>query len=318
MNLDHLHLLLNHVPTVGALAALALLLLGFVRRNEHLTHVGLEALYVAALLTLPVYVSSAGAYRELSNAAGVSDIAMRMHQDAALWGFAVTECAGLVAWIALWHTRRHGRAARGFVTAATLLSVVAIAMMAGAANLGGGIRHPEVRSGPAQAEIEKEPLDADAAADRFVAAAISEFVVYSKWGAPAGECVHFLGMSLSIGVLLAVNLRILGLMGQVSFAHVHQLLPWGMLGFVANFSTGMLFFIGTPGQYVDNTPFLWKLALLMVAGGHYLYLTVSNNVWDGDRRGFGLLNKTMAVSSIAAWLGILYAGRMLPYLGNSF
>jgi hypothetical protein len=45
---------------------------------------------------------------------------------------------------------------------------------------------------------------------------------------------------------------------------------------------------------------------------------VSNNVWVGDKRGFGLLDKTMAVSSIAVWLGILYAGRMLPYLGNSF
>jgi hypothetical protein len=48
VSLDHLHLLLNHVPTVGAVAALGLLLLGFVRRNEHLTHAGLEALYVVA------------------------------------------------------------------------------------------------------------------------------------------------------------------------------------------------------------------------------------------------------------------------------
>ena len=87
MSLDHLHLLLNHVPTVGAVAALGLLLLGFVRRNEHLTHAGLEALYVVALLTLPAYISGAGAYRELRNASGVSDIAVRLHQDVALWGF---------------------------------------------------------------------------------------------------------------------------------------------------------------------------------------------------------------------------------------
>ena len=317
MNLDHLHLLLNHVPTIGALAALGLLLLAFVRRNEHLTHAGLEALYVVALLTLPAYISGVGAYRELRNAPGVSDIAMRMHQDAALWGFAVTECAGLVAWIALWQIRR-GRAARGVVAAATLLSVVAIAIMAGAANLGGEIRHPEIRSGPAQTEVESAPLDAEAAAERFVAGAISHFVVYSRWASPAGECLHFLGMSLSIGVLLVINLRILGLMGQVPFAHVHQFLPWGMLGFAVNLITGMMFFIGTPGQYVENAPFFWKVALLMAAGANYLYLTVSNNVWAGDQRGFGLLDKTMAVASIAAWLGILYAGRMLPYLGNSF
>ena len=39
MNLAHLHLVMNHVPTVGSVAALGLLLLAFVRRNEHLTHV---------------------------------------------------------------------------------------------------------------------------------------------------------------------------------------------------------------------------------------------------------------------------------------
>jgi hypothetical protein len=273
---------------------------------------------VVALLTLPAYISGVGAYRELRDTPGVSDIAMRMHQDAALLGFAVTECAGLAAWIALWQLRRHGRAARGIVAAATLLSVVAIATMAGAANLGGEIRHPEIRSGPAQTEVEGAALDAEAAAERFVAAAISQFVIYSRWVAPAGECVHFLGMSLSIGVLLALNLRILGLMRQVPFAHVHQLLPWGMLGFGANLFTGMVFFIGTPGQYVSNPPFYWKVALLMVAGANYLYLTVSSNVWAGDQRGFSLVDKTMAVASIAAWLAILYAGRMLPYLGNSF
>ena len=41
MNLAHLHLVMNHVPTVGAVAALGLLLLAFVRRNEHLKHAGL-------------------------------------------------------------------------------------------------------------------------------------------------------------------------------------------------------------------------------------------------------------------------------------
>ena len=161
-------------------------------------------------------------------------------------------------------------------------------------------------------------LDAEAAAERFVAAAISQFVVYSTWASPAGETVHFLGMSLSIGVLLAVNLRILGLMRQVPFTHLHRLLPWGMLGLGANLITGMMFFIGTPAQYVGNVPFYWKLALLMVAGANYLYLTVSRNVWVGDQRGFSLADKAMAVGSLVAWLGVLYAGRMLPFLGNAF
>ena len=80
--------------------------------------------------------------------------------------------------------------------------------------------------------------------DDFVAAKISTVMVYSPWVWPAAEAVHFLGLCLSFGVLLAVNLRILGVMRQVAFADVHRLLPWGMLGFGANLITGMMFFVG--------------------------------------------------------------------------
>jgi hypothetical protein len=317
MSLDHLHLLLNHVPTVGAVAALGLLLLSFIRRNEHLTHAGLEVLFVIALLTVPAYITGAGAARELRNSPSVSQIAVLMHQDAALWGFAMTQLAGFVGWVALWQMRRRGHVPRGVVAVATVLLVVAIAMMAGAANLGGEIRHPEIGSGAAPAIGGETELTPAEAAKQFQAAALQQFVVYSTWASPGGESIHFLGMSLSIGVLLAINLRILGLMRRVPFAHLHRLLPWGMLGFGANLITGMMFFIGSPGQYLGAI-FYWKLALLMVAGANYLYLTVARSVWTGDQRGFGLADKAMAVGSIVCWLGILYAGRMLPFLGNAF
>jgi hypothetical protein len=104
----------------------------------------------------------------------------------------------------------------------------------------------------------------------------------------------------------------------VPFVHIHRLLPWGMLGFGANLVTGMMFLIGTPSQYVTNVPFYWKVGLLIVAGANYLYLTVAKSVWTGDERGFTLVDRVMAVGSIASWLGILFAGRMLPFLGNSF
>ena len=55
MNLTHLHLLLNHVPTVGTVIGVGLFLLALVRRNEHLKHASLEVFYLIALATLPVY-----------------------------------------------------------------------------------------------------------------------------------------------------------------------------------------------------------------------------------------------------------------------
>ena len=312
MSLSHLHLVMNHVPTVGAAAALGLLLLGYVRRNDHLKHVGLELLFVIALLTLPVYVSGVAALYEMRERPDISVDAMRIHQDAALAGFVVAELAGFIAWIALWQWRRRGRPARGLVASATVLLIVTLAIMGRAANLGGEIRHEEIRAaGESLPGGEGDP-------DRFVASKINEVAVNSTWVWPAAEAVHFLGLSLTLGVLLAVNLRILGVMRQVPFADVHRLLPWGMLGFGVNLVTGMFFFVGQPGQYVQNGPFYWKVGFLMIAGANFLYLTVFKKMWAADAQDSNLADKAMAVSSIVAWLGVLYAGRMLPFLGNAF
>ena len=115
VNAAHLHLLLNHIPTVGAVVTLGILILAFIRRDEPLKLVGLEVLFMIALLTLPAYMSGVAAFLALWNQPGVSEDAMRIHQDAALAGFTVTEFAGFIAWVALWQCqtpRPHGTRAR--------------------------------------------------------------------------------------------------------------------------------------------------------------------------------------------------------------
>jgi len=313
INTTHLHLMLNHVPTIGSIVGLGLLLLGLVRRHEPLKHAGLEVLFAIAVVTLPVYMSGVGAHQTLLDRPEVSDNAMRLHHDAALAGFTVTEFAGFLAWVALWQSRRRGGAARGLVPAVTVLSVVAIVLMARAANLGGEIRHPEILAEGAAASI--------GSPEQFLTSQISVIMVNSPWVWPASETIHFLGLSLTFGVLLAVNLRILGVMRQVPFADVHRLLPWGMLGFGANLITGMLFFIGQPKQYIDSAPFYWKVVFLMIAGANFLYLTVFRKAWSDDRDSrwdASPADKAMAVLSLFSWLAVLYGGRMLPFIGHAF
>jgi len=310
LNAAHLHLLLNHVPTLGAVGGLSLLVLAFIRRHDGLQQAGLEVLFVVALLTLPVYVTGVAAYKKLPMGPEVTDVAIRAHQDAALSGFTVAELAGFIAWFALWQARRRGRPSPALVGAATVLSILALAIMARAATLGGEIHHSEIRAAGA--------VTAAMNPQAFVAAQISHFMVYSRWAWPLAETVHFLGLSLSFGVLLAVNLRILGVMRQVPFAELHAWLPWGMLGFGANLITGMVFFVGQPGQYVESAPFHWKIVFLMLAGANFLYLTVFKKAWATDGLEAPFADKAMAVGSMLSWLAVLYAGRMLPFIGDAF
>ena len=60
-DITHIHLLLNHVPTIGTVVGLGLFVMSFVRRSDHLKHVSLEVLYLIALATLPAYVSGLAA-----------------------------------------------------------------------------------------------------------------------------------------------------------------------------------------------------------------------------------------------------------------
>lgn len=309
VNVPHLHLLMNHVPTVGIVIGVGLFLLSFVRRSEHLRHVSLEMFFLIALASLPVYLTGLAAQDAILGRPDVSEAAIAAHHDGALLAFVFVEITGFVAWLALWQFRRLGRPAGWTSPAVLLLSVVTLVLMAGAATVGGEIRHPEIRMDEA----------VTAPAGWFTAESVRVFVTAVPWVWPAGETLHFIGLSLLFGVLFVVNLRLLGALRAVSFASLHRLLPWGMLGLGLNLVTGMMFFTAAPEQYITNDPFYWKMAFLMVAGIDLLYLTVFDKLWaleSGDDA--ALLDKVIAASAIGAWAGVIYFGRMLPFMGNAF
>lgn len=310
MAISHLHLVLNHVPVIGCVVAVGLLLLAIVRRSADLRRVALEVCAVVALLTLPVYLSGLGAQPEIVERPEVSLAVIQAHHDAALLGSAVMLLTGLVAWVGLWQTRRMARPARGVVGAVLLLAVVTLALMGRAANLGGHVRHPEMSL---LQEIRAAEPDAG-----WMTSWISKIAGESYWAWPAAEAVHFIGLWLLFGIVLAVNLRMLGMMKQVPFAALHRLLPWAVLGLTVNVITGMFFAVGLPHQY-SSFPFYWKIALLMVGAFNLLYLTIVDGPWKmGKGDSAPILDKALAATSIVSWFGVMYFGRMLPYLGMAF
>ena len=309
VDVPHLHLLLNHVPTVGTIVAIFLLLMGMVRQEAALRHASLEVFFLVALFTLPVYVTGAAAQLEIQDLPDISSAFITAHHDAALLAFICMQITGFVAWVGLWQTRRLPRPGAWLSPAVLLLSALTLAMMARAATMGGEINHPEIR------------VDEVAAVGTgwLTSGAITAWVFREPMVWPVAEVLHFLGLCVAFGVLLAVNLRLLGAMKRIPFAAVHRLLPWGLLALGINFATGMLFYISVPGQYAANGIFYWKILFLMAAGVNFLYLTVIDDTWaieaGGDAR---WIDKAMAVSSIVLWLGIIYWGRMLPFLGGAY
>jgi uncharacterized membrane protein len=313
-DLAHLHLLLNHFPTIGTILGLGLLLLSFVRRNEHLRKVSFEVLFLIALATFPVYVSGNAAAEALKGQSGVSADAITAHNDAALGSMIMMEATGFFAWLALWRMRRVGRLTNGLTYTVLVLSVLTVAAVSRAALIGGGIRHPEIEGG------EYAGLFGQSGGPSLIsAAAIKDYVLQHPFVWPTCETLHFIGMSLMFGVLMIVNLRLLGWLRGMSFASAHRLLPFGLMGFGINFITGMFFFIAAAEQYTQNVAFHWKVVLLMLAGVNYLVLTVYDEAWALPASAEAPLSgKLLGGSALVLSVGVMYFGRMLPFIGNAF
>jgi hypothetical protein len=315
---------LNHVPTIGSAVAIALLIISFVRRNEDLKRVALEAFFVIAVLTIPAYSTGLAAQIQIREMEGVSDVIIEAHEDAAIWTFALMQLTGGFAWYALWKRRRTGRQAGGAMLAVVFLSALTLAAAARTANLGGEIRHPEiVVAGTEEAIVAEEAAQADAKLETdppwITANQIGLILTDRTWLWPAFEALHFIGMGLIFGVVLMVNLRLLGAMKSWSFPAVHRLLPWAALGFAVNTITGMMFMTGSPAMYADNPSFQWKLVSLVLAGLSLLYMTAFEGPWwVGAGQDAPARVKTVAATSIVSWIGVMYFGRMLPFLGNAF
>jgi hypothetical protein len=141
-------------------------------------------------------------------------------------------------------------------------------------------------------------------------------MMHTAWAWPIVESVHFLGLCLLIGCIGTFDLRLLGVARRVPIAAVHRLIPWGIAGFVINVSSGLLFVLTEPDQYIYNPSFHLKL-LFMTIGGlnagtfyltHYRQVFGANASLDAPRRA-----KLIAAVSLGAWIAVMVAGRLITF-----
>ncbi|MEO5926045.1 MAG: hypothetical protein ABIR70_19650 [Bryobacteraceae bacterium] len=315
MNLAHLHLLLNHFPTVGMIIGLGLFLAALLWNSDHLKRASLGVFLAIGLIAMPTYMTGNAAQEILaqhpSSAALHLTALIEAHQSWALLAFILISLNGLLAWTGLWQYRRHSRPAAWILPAVLVCSAASFGTMGIAANLGGDIMHPEVRDvadGRASWMI-------SAFSQSVIKAAVTDST--KIWA--ACEAIHFMGLAILFGMVLLIDLRILGFLKGVSFESIHKLLPYAVAAYAVNLATGMTFFIAASDQYTGNPVFYWKVGLLLLASANLAYFTVMDDSWllKAGENAPGR-TKFAAVTALVLWIGVMYAGRMLPFIGNAF
>jgi Family of unknown function (DUF6644) len=150
---------------------------------------------------------------------------------------------------------------------------------------------------------------------------LAAFVNNTNWAWATCETLHFIGMALLIGCVGVLDLRMLGVGKQLAVGPLHRLIPYGIAGFLINLLTGIVFFVTIPRQYMYNVAFIAKMSFIVIAGVNVLvfYGTVykaAERLGPGDDAPF--MAKATAVVSLIAWFGVMYFGRMLPFIGDAF
>ena len=150
---------------------------------------------------------------------------------------------------------------------------------------------------------------------------VSTWINQSTWIWPFCETLHFIGLSLVLGITGFFDLRLIGVFRSVSIRAAHDLMPLALVGFAINLLTGALFLIALPGQYAHNRMFWYKVGFIMLAGlNALLYETTLSAKALALAPGADTPRtiKLIGLVSLGSWLAVLYCGRMLPFLGDAF
>ncbi len=149
MNDAHLHLLVNHVPILGTLFGLLLGLYGAVRRQPAVVRAAFLALLVSGLGGYVAQETGEDAEEAVEELPGVTHAAIHEHEEAAEWATWAGLALAVVALGGLAWRRREPEVGTAPTVAVLLFAAVVFALMARVGNLGGEIRHTEIRADPA-------------------------------------------------------------------------------------------------------------------------------------------------------------------------
>jgi len=138
---------------------------------------------------------------------------------------------------------------------------------------------------------------------------MAEFIKQS-WVFPVIQSVHLIGLTMLVGSICLVDLRLLGIGRNQKIADLASgLAPWTNGGLFTVLVTGPLMLGSDLPRYFNNPAFLLKMGLLAVALAGQFTLhrrAVRNSGTSSSPR-----QKLTAVLSLIVWSSIVLAGRAI-------
>lgn len=144
-------------------------------------------------------------------------------------------------------------------------------------------------------------------------------IAESRYAFAIIEGTHLIGLGVAVGLLFAIDLRLLGVfLRRVPAVQVlRQLRPYVMGGFLVVFLTGGLLFWSAAARMLESPAFVLKMVLVVLGCANAVYfeaVLAKTPALETNPSVLPVPIRAAAAVSLSIWTLVIIFGRMIPYL----
>ena len=136
---------------------------------------------------------------------------------------------------------------------------------------------------------------------------------HTLWGYPYVQLIHFFGLSIWVGTIMMLDLRLLGLAGRSQSVGqlAKQLSPWTWTALAIVVTGGSLLFSVAAASYFQNPAFRFKIPLVLTGIAYHIVIVRNVPKWDRSPS-TPPLAKLAGLLEILLWLAVITAAVEIP------
>ena len=141
---------------------------------------------------------------------------------------------------------------------------------------------------------------------------IADALNSSEWVFPIAECFHIAAFAWSIGMIAAVDYKLLGFGIQHSKPSevLRDTAPWTILGLAVVLLSGPVLFLSDVRMYLHNPSFVFKMYALAVA--ILFNFTIHWKIAKSETASKPVQVVT-AIVSLALWISVVFGGLFIAF-----
>jgi len=156
MNNAHFHLIVNHLPIVGCLIGILVLITGFLLKKTEVKLTALGIFIFSAITSIFAFYTGEGAEEVIEKISGVSETLLHTHEEYAESFFTLTLILGGFSLIGFITELKKLKYAKYFIFLTLLLALADGVLAKYVGTSGGEIRHTEIRNNAKMIPIKRD------------------------------------------------------------------------------------------------------------------------------------------------------------------